>query len=49
MIPEDLRSRFDGHVSFEDSEHRHYTNPAVLDLHMFYDMRRVQTRNPRSA
>lgn len=39
-LPDDLGLRFEGWVEFEDSEHRRYRNPAVLDLHMFFDMRR---------
>lgn len=37
---EDVGMRVEGHVVFEDSEHRQYCNLAVLDMHVFLDMRR---------
>jgi len=40
LLPEDVGLRFEGRVDFEDSEHRQYSNPAVLDMHMFFDLRR---------
>jgi hypothetical protein len=40
LLPEDVGLRFEGRVDFEDSEHRQYSNPAVLDMHMFFDVRR---------
>ena len=45
-LPEDVGLRFEGHVVFEDSEHRRYSNPSILDIHMFYDMRRVRKKTP---
>jgi hypothetical protein len=44
-LPDDSGLRFEGRVDFEDSEHRRYRNPAVLDMHMFFDMRRRQRRD----
>lgn len=38
-LPDDVGMRFEGHVTFEDSEHRRYCNPAVLDINMFFDLR----------
>lgn len=38
--------RFEGRVEFEDSEHRRYCNPAVLDINVFFDMRLVRPRHP---
>jgi hypothetical protein len=38
-LPDDVGMRFEGRVLFEDSEHRQYCNPCVLDLDMFFDMR----------
>jgi hypothetical protein len=46
--PEDLGWRFEGHVVFEDKAGRRYCNPTVLDIHVFYDMRRVQPREDSS-
>jgi hypothetical protein len=43
-LPDDVGVRFKGRVVFEDSEHRQYSNPSVLDIHMFFDMRRLQKR-----
>jgi hypothetical protein len=43
-LPDDVGMRFEGHVTFEDSEHRRYCNPSVLDIHMFFDMRRRKGR-----
>jgi hypothetical protein len=40
-LPDDVGMRFEGHVVFEDSEHRQYSDPSVLDIHMFFDMRRL--------
>jgi hypothetical protein len=39
-LPDDVGMRFDGCVTFEDRAHRQYTNPCVLDLHVYLDMRR---------
>lgn len=43
-LPDDVGMRFEGHVTFEDSEGRRYRNPSVLDIHMFFDMRRRKGR-----
>jgi hypothetical protein len=48
-LPEDVGVRFEGHVVFEDSEHRRYCNPSILDIHMFYDMRRVRKKDAPTA
>lgn len=45
-LPDDVGMCFAGHVTFEDSEQRRYTNPCVLDIHMFFDVRR---RHPPGA
>jgi hypothetical protein len=44
-LPDDVGERFEGQVVFEDSEHRRYSNPSILDIHMFYDMRRVRKKD----
>jgi hypothetical protein len=48
-LPDDVGMRFAGQVVFDDSEHRRYSNPSVLDIHMFFDMRRLQKREGESA
>lgn len=47
-LPEDLGMRFEGNVTFEDSGHRQYCNPSVLDIHAFFDMRRLRGPRPTS-
>ena len=45
-LPDDVGMRFEGHVVFEDSEHRRYSNPSVLDIHTYFDLRRLNRPGP---
>ena len=47
-LPDDVGMRFAGHVVFEDSEHRRYSNRSVLDIHMFFECAGGANQDPTS-